>query len=163
MAVENRGGANGGPQYNPNKISPMGGNGQSGKKAQKAMRLRPSGGSYGATKALNEQIEQGGNVARTATAARNPSMQPPVRQLSPLAGIADPSGLEEDIKTGSAANPVGMTTPGPESLMLPGNGMDNVNFDSSIQSYYPILAYISSRNDTSQDTRLVINALMRAI
>jgi len=163
--TENRGGDR--PtagQNNPYKISGIGGNGQSGKKAQKAMRLRPSGGSYGATKTLNEQIQQGGNVTRTASAVGGSPVRIAPSQMAPMIGITDPSTREtEDITTGSLANPVGMMTPGPEALTLPGGGLGDANFDSSIQTYYPILAYISSRNDTSQDTRLVINALMRAI
>jgi hypothetical protein len=161
---ENRGGANGGSQYNPNKISPMGGNGQSGKKAQKAMQLRPSGGGeYGATKALTEQIQQGRGVRTTAPAAAGP-MRIPASQLPPLTGITAPTQRpEEDITTGSLANPVGMMTPGPESLILPGGGVGDVKFDNNIKAYYPILAYISGRDDTSEDTRQVINTLMRAI
>ncbi|NDC49210.1 MAG: hypothetical protein EBZ61_09075 [Micrococcales bacterium] len=156
---ENRGGANGGSQYNPNKISPMGGNGQSGKKAEKAMRLRPSGGSYGATKALNEQIQQGGNVASTATAAAGGPrpLRISANDLGPITGITDPSLREaEDITTGSLANPV-------EALTLPGGGAGDTKFKNNIQAYYPILAYISGRSDTSEDTRQILNTLMRAI
>ena len=163
---ENRGGANGGSQYNPNKISPMGGNGQSGKKAEKAMRLRPSGGSYGATKALNEQIQQGGNVASTAPAAAGGPrpLRVSASDLGPITGITDPSLREsEDITTGSLANPVGMQTPGPEALTLPGGGAGDTKFKNNIQAYYPILAYISGRSDTSEDTRQILNTLMRAI
>jgi hypothetical protein len=163
---ENRGGPNGGSQYNPNKISPMGGNGQSGKKAEKAMRLRPSGGSYGATKALNEQIQQGGNVASTATAAAGGPrpMRLPASEFGPMIGITDPSVREaEDITTGSLANPVGMQTPGPEALTLPGGGVGDTKFKSNMEAYYPIIAYISGRSDTSEDTRQILNTLMRAI
>lgn len=163
---ENRGGANGGSQYNPNKISLTGGNGQSGKKAEKAMRLRPSGGTYGATKALTEQIQQGGNVASTATAAAGGPrpMRIPASELGPITGITDPTGREnEDITTGSLANPIGMQTPGPEALTLPGGGFGDAKFKSNIEAYYPIIAYISGREDTSEDTRQILNTLMRAI
>lgn len=164
---ENRGGANGGSQYNPNKISPMGGNGQSGKKAEKAMQLRPSGGGeYGATKALIEQIQQGRGVRTTAPAAANaaPPMRVSPSQMAPIVGITEPTQRpDEDITTGSLANPTGMMTPGPESLILPGGGVGDVKFDNNIRAYYPILAYISGRDDTSEDTRQIINTLMRAI
>jgi hypothetical protein len=166
--TENRGGMR--PtagQNNPNKISFNGGNGQSGKKAAKAMQLRPSGGGASrATQALTQQMSGAPGVITTATATQGGprSLRIPASEFAPTVGIGDPSSRgEEDITTGSLANPVGMMTPGPEALMLPGGGMNNANFDSSIQSYYPILAYISSRDDTSEDTRLVINALMRAI
>lgn len=163
---ENRGGANGGSQYNPNKISPMGGNGQSGKKAEKAMQLRPSGGTYGATKALTEQIQAGGNVRTTATAAAGGPrpMRIPASELGALPGITDTSMREnEDITTGSLASPIGMQTPGPEALTLPGGGVGDTKFQANMNAYYPIIAYIAGRDDTSEDTRQILNTLMRAI
>lgn len=52
MAItENRGGANGGPQYNPANINGLGGNGQSG------MNMDYTGFAYGMNKAINEQRE----------------------------------------------------------------------------------------------------------
>lgn len=68
-------------QNNPFSVSGNGGNGQSGKfvaeKAAKAAQLRPSGnGEYRATQALNTQINEGGNVKTTASAA-NPASDMP--------------------------------------------------------------------------------------
>ena len=161
------GGPNGGSQYNPNKISATGGNGQSGKKAQKAMQLRPSGGGqYGATRALTQQIQQGGNVVSTAPAAAGGPrpMRIPASELGPMGGITDVSAREnEDITTGSLASPVGMMTPGPEALTLPGGGMGDAKFDANISAYYPVISYITSRDDTSEDTRQILNLLMRGI
>jgi len=157
------GGPNGGSQYNPNKISAMGGDGQSGKKAAKAMELRPSGGgAKGATQALTQQIAGAKGVVGTAPAAVKMNVQP--EQVNPLVGITAPSGRsEEDITAGSIANPVGMVTPGPESLMLPGGGAGDAKFNNNIQAYYPVIAYISGRDDTSEDTRQILNTLMRGI
>lgn len=161
------GGPNGGSQYNPNKISPMGGNGQSGKKAEKAMQLRPSGGGVsGATKALTEQISGAPGVKSTAPAAAGGArpMRIPMSELGPMPGITEPSARQnEDITTGSLANPVGMMTPGPEAVTRPGGGLGDAKFANNINAYYPILAYISGRDDTSEDTRQIINTLMRAI
>jgi hypothetical protein len=61
-------------QNNPMSVSATGGNGQSGNRAReaavKAQQLRPSGGGeYRATQALTSQIQEGGNVKTTATAA----------------------------------------------------------------------------------------------
>lgn len=39
--ADNRGGANGGPQYNPANINPLGGNGQSGNNSTQAMMRMP--------------------------------------------------------------------------------------------------------------------------
>lgn len=161
------GGPNGGSQYNPNKISAMGGNGQSGKKAEKAMQLRPSGGGVsGATKALTEQISGAPGVASTAPAAAGGPrpMRISAAELGPIQGITDPTMREdEDITTGSLANPVGMMTPGPEALTLPGGGMGDAKFKSNMDAYYSVLSYVSGRDDTSEDTRYIISTLMRAI
>jgi hypothetical protein len=165
--TENRGGMR--PtagQNNPYKISPNGGNGQSGKKAAKAMQLRPSGGgASGATKALTQQMSGAPGVITTATATQG-GVRPlriPASELAPTVGIADPSLRgEEDITTGSLANPIGMMTPGPEALTLPGGGQGDAKFQSNIDSYYSVLSYIQGRDDTSEDTRQIINALMRA-
>lgn len=166
--AENRGGMRPtAPQNNPMSVSGNGGNGQAGDKARKAMQLRPSGGgASGATKALTEQIAGAPGVAGTAPAAagRPRPMRIPASELGPMPGIADPSTrAEEDITTGSLANPVGMMTPGPEALMLPGGGVGDSKFTNNINAYYPVLAYIAGRDDTSEDTRQIINTLMRAI
>lgn len=164
---ENRGGANGGSQYNPNMISGVGGNGQSGKKAAKAMQLRMSGGgASGATKALTEQAGAMPGVVTTAPAAVSGGrpMRIPASELGPIPGITDVSGREtEDITTGSLASPIGMETPGPEALTLPGGGVGDTKFQANMNAYYPIIAYIAGRDDTSEDTRQILNTLMRAI
>lgn len=167
-AQENRGGMRPtAPQNNPNRVSATGGNGQAGDKARKAMQLRPSGGGqYGATKALEQQRTSAPGVRSTAPAAAGGPrpMRISAAELGPMVGITAPSVREtEDITTGSLANPVGMMTPGPEALTLPGGGMGDAKFSANINAYYPILAYISGRDDTSEDTRQIINTLMRAI
>lgn len=154
-------------QNNPMSVSATGGNGQAGDKARKAMQLRPSGGGqYGATQALTQQIEEGGGVKSTAPAAAGGArpMRIPASELGPMPGITDPSmRADEDITTGSLANPVGMMTPGPEALTLPGGGQGDAKFAANMNAYYSVLAYISGREDTSEDTRQIINTLMRAI
>lgn len=166
--AENRGGFRPtADQNNIGKISATGGAGNSGKKAQKAMQLRPSGGGqYGATQALTQQIQQGGNVKSTAPAAAGGpvAMRIGMGELGALTGITEPTMREnEDITAGTPVNPVGMTTPGPEALTLPGGGAADMKFKANIEAYYPIIAYISSRDDTSEDTRQILNTLMRAI
>jgi hypothetical protein len=158
MAVENRGGMRpSAPQNNPNKISFNGGNGQSGKKAQKAMQLRPSGGgAFGATKALTDQISQGGFVKGTAPAVANMSRLRTNMPLSiPITEMTQ--NVEEPIQAGTPM-PGG---PGPEALMLPPQPEGDVKFNSSIQSYAQPLEYIASLPNTSQETREVIALLLR--
>jgi hypothetical protein len=164
MAVENRGGMRPtAPQYNPNMISPMGGSGQSGKKAQKAMQLRPSGGgASGATKALTDQISQGGFVKGTAPAVANVgaprNRAVTVGRDTPATPItAETMNREESIMSGTSL-PGG---PGPEALMLPPQPEGDVKFNSSIQSYAQPLEYIASLPNTSQETRDVIALLLR--
>lgn len=87
-----RGGANGGPQYNPMNVSATGGAGQSGKfaakKTAKAAQLRPSGGGeYRATQDLTNQIREGGNVKTTASAANPASNVPASPSPMDLAGM----------------------------------------------------------------------------
>jgi hypothetical protein len=162
--TENRGGDR--PtagQNNPYKISFNGGNGQSGKKAQKAMQLRPSGGgASGATKALTDQISQGGFVKGTAPAVANVNA-PRNRAVTLGRGTptipitADTMNREESIMSGTSL-PGGF---GPEALMLPPQPEGDVKFDSSIQSYAQPLEYIASLPNTSQETREVIALLLR--
>lgn len=166
--AENRGGNRPTAQKNnPMSVSPLGGDGQSGKKAQKAMQLRPSGGgAYGATQALSQQMAGAPGVKSTAPAAAGGPrpLRIPASELGPMPGITDPSlRAGEDITTGSLANPVGMMTPGPESLTLPGGGQGDAKFAANMNAYYSVLSYISGREDTSEDTRQIINTLMRAI
>lgn len=151
-------------QNNPMSVSATGGNGQAGDKARKAMQLRPSGGGeYGATQALTQQAAGAPGARTTAPAAARP-MRIPTSELGPMPGITAPTMRgEEDITTGSLANPVGMMTPGPEALTLPGGGQGDARFAANMNAYYSVLAYISGRDDTSEDTRQIINTLMRAI
>ena len=151
MAVENRGGMRPtAPQNNPNRISPMGGNGQSGKKAAKAMELRPSGGSYGATKALNEQIAGAPGVAGTAPAASRPSIMPEVaRTMSAVTPLTAPSQFPDEPIFAGTDMPGG---PGPESLALPPKPQGDVDIDM-VKMYYPVMQYWASQPDTPQATK----------
>ena len=155
------------PQNNPMRVSATGGNGQAGDKARKAMQLRQSGGGqYGATQALTQQAAGAPGVKSTAPAAAGGPrpMRIPTSELGPMPGITDPTMREtEDITTGSLANPVGMMTPGPEALTLPGGGQGDAKFAANMNAYYSVLSYISGRDDTYEDTRQIINTLMRAI
>lgn len=89
-------------QNNPMSVSATGGAGQSGKfvaeKAAKAAQLRPSGGGEpGATQALTQQIQEGGNVATTASAA-NPASNIPspmgVGGIASMLGAVSPLDAE---------------------------------------------------------------------
>jgi hypothetical protein len=149
MAVENRGGANGGPQYNPANVSGTGGAGQSGRVA--------SGYAYGMNKQINEQAASAplAKVAKTVARPMNvaPS-QPPITTLTESTMNPDES-IMAGINMGAG--------PGSEALMLPSNGDNNAEFNKSIASYYPVLSYIASRPNTSAETRRTLAILMNAI
>lgn len=149
MAVENRGGANGGPQYNPANVSGTGGAGQSGRVA--------SGYAYGMNKQINEQAASAplAKVAKTVARPMNvaPS-QPPITTLTEPTMNPDES-IMAGINMGAG--------PGAEALMLPSNGDNNAEFNKSIASYYPVLSYIASRPNTSAETRRALAILMNGI
>lgn len=149
------GGPNGGSQYNPNKISPMGGNGQSGKKAEKAMQLRPSGGGEsGATKALTQQISGAEGVVTTAPAAGN--MGRPTRnslanlgQARPVVGITDETQNKNESIFAGTSLPGGV---GPEGLNLPPQPTDNPELNEIIK-IMPAIEFWASQPDTPQTTK----------
>lgn len=149
MAVENRGGANGGPQYNPANVSGTGGAGQSGRVAQ--------GYAYGMNKQINEQAA-GAPLAKTSTSNAGPSVMPSIPQATP---ITAPTELPDQPVTDGV--PVGAGNNSIPGLPQPAPAADNTQFNATIQAYYPVLSYIASRPETSTETRNVLSALMNGI
>jgi hypothetical protein len=157
MAVENRGGANGGPQYSPNNVSGTGGAGQSGRVA--------SGYAYGMNKQINEQAA-GAPMAKApsfnAGSARMGEMRSMnvAPQLPPVTPITDPT-MNPDESVMAGVNMGG--GPGAEALMLPSMNDSAAEFNKSISSYYPVLSYIASRPNTSPETRRALAILMNEV
>ena len=149
MAVENRGGANGGPQYSPANVSGTGGAGQSGRIA--------SGYSYGMNKQINEQAASAPLAKVAKTVARPMDVAPSQPPVTPL--TAPTMNPDEPITAGINMG----AGPGAEALMLPSNADNNAEFNKSISSYYPVLSYIASRPNTSPDTRRALSILMNGI
>ena len=149
MAVENRGGANGGPQYSPANVSGTGGAGQSGRVA--------SGFSYGMNKQINEQAASAPLAKVAKTVARPMDVAPSQPPVTPL--TAPTMNPDEPITAGINMG----AGPGAEALMLPSNADNNAEFNKSISSYYPVLSYIASRPNTSPDTRRALSILMNGI
>lgn len=157
MAVENRGGMRpNAPQNNPANINPFGGNGQSGNGTQ-APKYIPGMG-YGQGKATMEQ-QKGAKLAGPTTA-------PAFKGSGAGAGAGEgqipmpltaPSALpDEDITTGAAIG----TTPGPESLIMP--GQEEVINDPDlnlVREYFPVIELWASQVDTSQGTKDYVNYL----
>jgi hypothetical protein len=149
MAVENRGGANGGPQYSPTNVSGTGGAGQSGRVA--------SGYAYGMNKQINEQAAGAPMAKANPVAARSMDVAP---QLPPVTPLTDPTmNPDESVMAGINMG----AGPGAEALMLPSMNDSSAEFNKSISSYYPVLSYIASRENTSPETRRALALLMNEV
>jgi hypothetical protein len=85
-------------QNNPMSVSGNGGNGQSGKfvaeKVAKATQLRMSGLPQGENTAMAEQIQQGGGVKTTASAANPAPRMPRGEGLAEILGALEPLDSE---------------------------------------------------------------------
>jgi hypothetical protein len=142
-----RGGANGGPQYNPANISATGGAGQSGKNPARYY----SGGTYGEGKAMMEQ-QQGAPLAATPKAPKTPIT---LGNLPPVTPITAPTQYpEEPVTTGLPVGPGA----GPEALLMP----QSQDADTDVQrlmSYLPALEAASLRPESSQAFRNYVRVL----
>lgn len=148
MAVENRGGANGGPQYNPNNISLTGGNGQNPKNVE----LKYRGMGYGTTGQTNQLAQEAAGVAGTAGAA-NPTGRAIRRATAamgaaPVPITADTMLPEEDIRSGSRL-PGGLDF---AELGLPQGPTGDPDLDT-VRMYYPVMQFWASQPDTPQATK----------
>ena len=150
-APENRGGANGGPQYNPANVSGTGGAGQSGRIAQ--------GYSYGMNKQINDQAA-GAPLANARTFSTGSAPIGAMSSMPPVTPITAPSEMPDQPVTDGV--PIGAgnnSIPGlPQTAPA-----DNTQFNAALQAYYPVLSYIASRPETSVETRNVLSALMNGI
>jgi hypothetical protein len=138
MAVENRGGPNGGPQYNQANVNPMGGNGQSGR-----MDLNYSGLPYGQNKATNEQ--------RTAAPTKAPSSEPaPRASLGPITPVTAETELPDQLVTdmsGLSSLPQAAADPDMEQM----------------RTMLPVLEFWASQPDSSQGTKDYVQYLRTII
>jgi hypothetical protein len=149
-APENRGGANGGPQYNPSNVSGTGGAGQSG---------NYTGFAYGQNQAVNQQRVQGNQaVATTKAAMPSPS--------EPYAGINFPElGTIFDPDT----NPMEPMTTGVDfgrgagSEALPKNLVNNTRIEENAaiaKQYLPDLVIAAQSKDAPDSFKRFVNYLM---
>ena len=139
MAVENRGGANGGPQYNQANVKPMGGNGQSGR-----MDLNYSGLPYGQNKATNEQRM----AAKTATpTAPEASVRPSLPSVTPITAESMLPDQSVTDMSGLASLPQPAADPDIEQIRV----------------MMPVLEYWASQPDSSQGTKDYVQYLRTII
>lgn len=143
-APENRGGANGGPQYNPANVNGRGGNGQSGK---------ASGFKYGMNKTIDDQRKMGNAAVASTGGAATPAPQlPPVTPITAPSELPDQSVMD-GAPIGDGANSIpGLPTP---------SEPNNIEFDASIRGYSQILQFVASQPSTSKETRSIISTLLR--
>ena len=115
------------------------------------------GFAYGMNKQINEQAA-GAPMAKAPSpmAARSMNVAP---QLPPVTPLFDESGPEDLITSGVDVGP----GPGSEALMLPSMNNSSTEFNKSISSYYPVLSYIASRENTSPETRRALAMIMNEV
>lgn len=163
-----RGGANGGPQYNPMNVSATGGAGQSGKyvaeKVAKATQLRPSGFPQGENKALAEQMSAGGNVASTASAANPAPAAPAMGGIADLMSAVQPLDAEPTqympITDGVDFGPGRGSEALPGSMRQDSRQIENVEL---VKRYMPDLLNAARMPGAPDSYKRMINALIREV
>jgi len=156
--AENRGGMRpNAPQNNPANINPLGGNGQSGNGTQAATYIPGMG--YGQGKATMQQQKAAplAGPTRTPKPSFNAGSARMGEAASMVMPLTAPSAFpDENITTGA---PIG-NTPGPETLMMP--GQEEVINDPDlnlVREYFPVIELWASQVDTSQGTKDYVNYL----
>jgi hypothetical protein len=142
--AENRGGPNGGPQYNPANVSLTGGDGQSGDYKNFA---------YGQNKALNES-RVAGNKAVGQVRADMPST--PVPSIPEATRITDETELpDQSVMFGSTPETRNMLGTPAQQEVAP--DMEQV------RSFFPLMEEWANQPDTPQSTKEYINYLRTLI
>ena len=150
--AENRGGANGGPQYNPANVSGTGGAGQSG---------NYTGFGYGKNKEVNNQRVEGNAAMASAQAATPSAPQDPYQGINmpQLGTLFDPTTRpDEPITAGVDFGP------GPGSNVLPKNLMNNTRIDENAKiaaQYLPDLAMAAMSADAPDSFKNFVNYLIQ--
>jgi hypothetical protein len=150
--AENRGGANGGPQYNPANVSATGGAGQSG---------NYTGFAYGQNQAVNNQRVEGNQAMASAQAATPSAPQDPYQGINmpQLGTLFDPTTRpDEPITAGVDFGP------GPGSEALAGSVVSNVRADENAriaQQYLPDLAMAARSPNAPDSFKRFVNYLIQ--
>ena len=131
-------------------MNPLAGPGGPGKFSTRTDKLDLGSTAYGEGKATQE-IKSGAPLAKTANVRPTPvsAMGQPVTPLyAPTERPSEPvtSGIDQGLGEGS------------DALML-NQPADYTNFNANVQSYIPVLSYISGLQNTSPETRRAIRQL----
>ena len=146
--AENRGGANGGPQYSPANVSATGGAGQSGQPSRYI-----SGMPYGQGQQLMKQQQAAPMASTPKTSTPQLSNLP---QVTPL--TAPTERPNEPVTTGIAMGPGA----GPEALTLPSNE-DTDQDKQRLMSYLPALEAAAVSPNSSQAFRNYVRVLRASL
>lgn len=143
--MENRGGPNGGPQYNPANVSGTGGAGQSG---------NYSGFAYGMNQQINNQISEGDKAVGSTRATSSGSTVSALPAATPLTDETNLPGqpITDGVPIGDGAN----------SLNLPPADTDNPDMQLIINSL-PVLEMWASQPGTTQSTKEYVQYLRTII
>jgi hypothetical protein len=99
-----------------------------------------------------EAIRTGSPLAKTADTRPTPTGQPVTSLYAPTERPDEPATTGIDKGAGA----------GSDALMI-NKPADYTNFNSSIQSYTPVLSYVASLENTSPETRRAIRQLMDSL
>jgi hypothetical protein len=107
-------------------------------------------------KQINEQAA-GAPLAKAPSTPRQMDVAPPQPPITPL--TAPTMNPDEPVTAGINMG----AGPGAEALMLPSNQDNAAQFNKSIASYYPVLSFVASRENTSPETRRALAILMNGL
>jgi len=137
--AETRGGANGGPQYNPANVSGTGGAGQSG---------RYKGFAYGQNKQINSQISEGDAAVQSVSSGQPTQRNLPQTEPTPItAGTANPN---ESVMAG--LTPFGQPN-NPNELGLPVQAKASDPEEAMIRDYFPTIEFWANQPGVSNTTK----------
>lgn len=153
MGGKGSGGAHGGPQYNPNNINPMGGDGQSGQKLPNY-----TGFAYGENTALNNQAS-GAKMAQadvaTGRGAHNiPDLQGLLAGITPI--DAPPSDPTLPVSHGVDVGRGGGSEVLPAAYRNDQRNIENVDL---IKKYLPDLIIAARANGAPDSYKQFVNYL----
>jgi len=138
--AENRGGANGGPQYSPTNVSATGGAGQSGEY---------TGFSYGQNKAINESRVAGNAAVRQVRTETPTTVAPQLPEVTPL--TAETELPNQSVMFGS--------TPETRNMLGTPAQQDVAPDMEQLRSFFPLMEVWANQPDTPQSTKEYVSYL----
>jgi hypothetical protein len=132
-------------------MNPLAGPAGPGKYSTRTDKLEMGSTAYGEG-VETQAIQSGAPLAKTADTRPSPTGKPVTSLYAPTERPDEP--ITTGINQGAGA--------GSDSLMM-NQPDDYTNFNSNIESYKPVLSYVSSLQNTSPETRRAIRQLMDSL